>query len=72
MPNNDIRAVSVSQFCKRNSISRTMVYKEAQAGRLRIHKLGRKALIMVEDEAAWREALPVFTSGASYRKGRRP
>jgi hypothetical protein len=71
MPN-DVRAVTVNEFCRRNRISRTKLYQEAQVGRLKIRKLGKKALILIEDETAWREALPMFTSGASYRRGRQP
>jgi excisionase family DNA binding protein len=50
---NGRRALRISDFCKLYSISRATVYKLATDGKLRIHKIGGRSLIRVEDVEAW-------------------
>jgi hypothetical protein len=51
-------AFSRKEFCDRNGIGHSKFYAEVKAGRLRVRKLGKKVLIFVEDERAWRESIP--------------
>lgn len=46
-------AYSISQFSAVTSVSRTLIYAEIQRGRLRLTKIGRRSLILVEDATAW-------------------
>jgi hypothetical protein len=43
----------VSEFCHCYAISRTALYREIWAGRLRILKRGRRTLITKKDAAIW-------------------
>jgi hypothetical protein len=49
---------SVASFAERNEISETTTYKEINAGRLVARKIGRRTVILPDDERAWRESLP--------------
>jgi predicted DNA-binding protein YlxM (UPF0122 family) len=51
---------SLSEFAERNGIARSTVYVEHERGRLIIRKLGRKSVILAEDEAQWRSGLPLL------------
>ena len=46
-------AKSVDRFCRDYDIGRTTFYTEVNAGRLKIVKLGRKTLVLAEDERSW-------------------
>jgi len=59
-------AYSISQFSAVTSVSRTLIYAEIQRGRLRLTKIGRRSLILVEDATAWlrgESSQPVPSSG---------
>jgi len=53
-------ASTVDDFCVRNAIGRSTFYKEVRAGRLMLRKIGRKTVVLREDEDAWRQSLPVL------------
>jgi excisionase family DNA binding protein len=46
-------AMSINEFTQWASICRTKVYEEIGAGRLRIHKVGRRTLISYVDAERW-------------------
>jgi hypothetical protein len=54
----DDGAISIKQFCERNSIGVTTAYAEIAAGRLIARKCRSRTLIALEDERAWRASLP--------------
>lgn len=54
----DHGALTVRGFCLRYGVSRTQVYRERKAGRLKSKKLGKHTLIRVVDAEAWLAALP--------------
>lgn len=59
-------ASSVEDFAKRNGISRAFAYKENAAGRLKFRKVGKRTLVIREDEDEWRLGLPLAeTAGAA-------
>lgn len=51
---------SLEEFCFRNGIGRTTVYKEIKEGRLRARKVGKRTLISLEEESRWFASSPVF------------
>jgi hypothetical protein len=50
---------SIGRFSERNGICERTAYNEIASGRLIARKVGRRTLITLEDETAWRRALPV-------------
>jgi hypothetical protein len=50
---------TLTEFARRNRISLSTTYIEIRAGRLTARKVGRRTIITVEDEKAWRDRLPV-------------
>lgn len=58
-------ASTINEFAARNHICRETVYVEIRNKRLKAHKLGAKTLIFAEDEAAWRNNLPVLELGSA-------
>ena len=52
------RAFSISEFCQRYSVGRTVAYAEIAAGRLQALKLGRRTLISLDGAEEWLRALP--------------
>ena len=58
-------ASTVNEFAARNHICRETVYVEIRRKRLIAHKVGSKTLIFAEDEAAWRNNLPVLELGSA-------
>ena len=46
-------AFCVKEFCQRNSIGRTTVYKEIKAGHIQVKKVGRRTLISRAEESRW-------------------
>lgn len=53
------RFITIRQFCERNNISRSTVYREIKAGRLAVAKIGRATRIKESTAAAWQQALVV-------------
>lgn len=51
-------AMSIETFCQWSGIGRSLVYKEIEAGRLRIKKVGRRTIITSEAAGSWLAALP--------------
>lgn len=56
-------AMSIETFCQWAGIGRSLAYKEIEAGRLRIKKVGRRTLITLEAARAWLADLPEGDSG---------
>jgi excisionase family DNA binding protein len=52
-------AMSIREFTRWACICRTKVYQEISAGRLRIHKVGRKTIISYADAEQWLAARAV-------------
>jgi excisionase family DNA binding protein len=52
------RASSILDFRARYGLGHATVYRLIANGRLRAVKLGRRTLILAEDEAAWLKSLP--------------
>lgn len=56
-------AMSIEDFCRWAGIGRSLAYKEIEAGRLRIKKVGRRTLVTLEAARAWLASLPDGDSG---------
>ena len=54
---------SVSEFVRDFGLSRTAVYQEIKAGRLRVFKIGTATRIAGEDAMAWRESYRIAERG---------
>jgi excisionase family DNA binding protein len=52
-----IRAYSIAQLARRLSVSRSWLYQEIGAGRLRITKFGRRTVVLQDDARQWLSAL---------------
>lgn len=57
--------LTVSDFCRHYSISRTSLYREIAAGRLSIRKFGSASRIARSDAEVWASQLPMMTGGAA-------
>jgi excisionase family DNA binding protein len=57
--------MTVAEFLTRYSISRTEFYRQVNAGRIRLTKLGSASRVAREDAEAWRQSLPVRTGEAA-------
>lgn len=53
----DKELITIPEFVARYSISRTAVYREVNADRLRLVKRGRRSLIATADAQAWLASL---------------
>ena len=53
----ETQAYDIQSFCKAHSISRSFVYLEIKAGRLKPCKAGRRTLISREAAEAWLQTL---------------
>jgi hypothetical protein len=58
MPESNDVLLSIESFCERNAIGRSQFYIEPNAGRLVVHKIGRRTVVLPESERAWRNNLP--------------
>lgn len=61
----DTFLISVSDFLKRYSISRTSFYDQVKKGDLRIIKRGRRTFVSQPDADAWLETLRQKTEGGA-------
>jgi hypothetical protein len=52
-PNGYGPLMTVAEFCNWAKVGKTFLYAEAAAGRLRLHKLSSKTLILRKDAEAW-------------------
>jgi excisionase family DNA binding protein len=57
-------ALSVNEACASLSISRSKLYEEVAAGRLRALKAGSRTLIPVTSRDAWLSSLPEVKAAA--------
>ena len=57
--------LTVADFCDRFSIGKTSFYREVNAGRLKIRKLGAATRIARADAMAWADALPDYEGEAA-------
>jgi hypothetical protein len=56
-------AYSIAEITRpRTPFSRSMVYEEIKAGRLKARKLGRKTIILGDEYRAWLESLPLYAA----------
>ena len=58
-------ASTVDEFCARNHLCRDTAYRQIKAGKLRARKVGKRTLIFISDELAWRDSLPPLDLSAS-------
>lgn len=56
--------LTVADFCFRYSISRTSLYREVNAGRLKLRKFGSATRIARSDAEAWAANLPEYDGEA--------
>lgn len=55
---NEFGAMSIETFCELVGIGRSLAYREIDAGRLKIRKVGRRTLITREAASNWLSSLP--------------
>ena len=55
---NDVRAFSLVEFCRRYGVGRTTAYAEIKANRLQVVKAGKRTLIPANLAEAWLKNLP--------------
>jgi hypothetical protein len=60
---------TVAEFATSVGISPAQVYIEMGSGRLKGKKLGRRTIILAEDEAAWLAALPPAVIKPRVKRG---
>ena len=51
--------MTVAEFCNNYRVGKTSAYREAAAGRLRLHKFGSATRIARVDAEAWAASLPI-------------
>jgi excisionase family DNA binding protein len=51
------QAYSIREFCARYGLGRQTIYDEINRGRLRVHKVGKRSLILRADERIWLDNL---------------
>lgn len=59
----DIQAYDIKSFCKAYSVSRSFVYLEIKAGRLKPFKAGRRTLISRQAAERWQRTLQEQSNG---------
>lgn len=57
--------MTVADFCDRYSIGKTSLYREVNAGRLKLRKFGTATRIARVDAEAWANALPTIEGEAA-------
>ena len=57
--------MTVAEFCDRYSIGRTSLYREVNAGRLKLRKFGTATRIALADAEAWAASLPEYRGEAA-------
>lgn len=57
--------LTVADFCARYSIGRTSLYREVNAGRLKLRKFGSATRIAREDAERWVANLPEYDGEAA-------
>lgn len=61
----DVLGHSIPEAARISGASRTKLYEEMAAGRLKARKLGRRTIILTSDLAAWLASLPAVASKAA-------
>lgn len=61
----NLELLTVADFCARYSIGRTSLYREVNAGRLKLRKFGSATRIAREDAERWAAALPEYGGEAA-------
>lgn len=57
-PEPDALYVSIPEAARRMGLGRSSLYKEINAGKIRVKKCGKRTLISVDDIQAWFDELP--------------
>lgn len=57
--------MTVADFCARYSIGKTSLYREANAGRLKLRKFGSATRIARADAELWAASLPAIITEAA-------
>lgn len=57
--------MTVADFCDRYSIGRTSMYREVNAGKLKLRKFGSATRIARKDAEAWANNLPSYDGEAA-------
>jgi hypothetical protein len=58
---------SIAELVRTGPLSRSKLYSEIAAGRLKARKAGRRTVILAQDYQAYFEALPLVSSAAEGR-----
>jgi excisionase family DNA binding protein len=53
----NLRAMTVREFCERYRLGNTLVYEMIKDGRLRAVKCGKRTLLLAKDVKAWEQSL---------------
>lgn len=56
---------TIEEFCRRFATSKSNVYREIAAGRLKLRKLGHASRIAVTDAQEWVAQLPIVSGEAA-------
>lgn len=51
-------AISINEACKAANVGRTTLYGAIGRGELKVKKLGRRSILMIEDVSDWIKGLP--------------
>lgn len=65
LPPTPVAALTVNEFCRRFSVSRTTFYEQVKTRRLEVRKIGQKSIVLTEEAERWLAALP--SSGGPRR-----
>lgn len=57
--------MTIADFCNRYSIGKTSLYREVNAGRLKLRKFGAATRIARHDAEVWANALPTIEGEAA-------
>jgi hypothetical protein len=61
----ELAAYLLTDFLKRYGVSKTQAYREIHAGRLVVHKRGRRTIVRAENAKAWLDSLPTVEPKAA-------
>jgi predicted DNA-binding transcriptional regulator AlpA len=61
----NVEFLTVPSFLASYAISRTEFYRQVNAGKIRLTKLGKASRIARADAESWAASLPVHTGGAA-------
>lgn len=56
-------ALSISDLTRATSLGRTKIYQEIKEKRLKVFKVGRRTLVLVEEMQAWLQRLSKESQG---------